>query len=538
MPAFGQSAEQRQSVQNLRGIPPQMLEIFNQMQQRGVDFGNMAEPLRQWFVQQLQQQADQGVGPVATQQNIGQQIAPFDETIASRRGRLSDIYNTNPDVSGTGNEINSRVDEYGRAISNREDTVRDITTGGYGRMADRAGAAGRDITGNIRDSFGAGSRNYNAAFGDAGGGYNRSFGDLISDLDPAFASADRNVAMLKPGGDFAAARSARAFAPQMAATNRRLRASGVDPNSPQAIAALNNVGAQRSRAMDDAMAEGTEKYVGASNDLILNRLGMRTGLGRERANTNLNLGREQANTNLNLTMGEGEAFRREMGRQLGVDLGIEEGQIGANTANANRSAELARDYMSARNQAALTGRDLTIDDWRRTSDLAREMNQEDLDGLTMRIQQYGLGMGHTQADQGVRERATNQIGQQAQQATENDLRYRQGSMPFGQAAYTGYQNTYDRETPQGNSLLRPILGAAAGALNLVAPGAGTAFGTVMGGGQRPGQQRPPATPSYQWGGWPGVNAQQPRQPQPTGIPTTNGMNATSRFRMLQRQSAA
>lgn len=567
MPAFGNSAEMNQSREMLNGIPPRYWDIFEQLMNQAQGMGIQGDALRQWFIGELQRRGEAGIGQPETISGVGQQIAPFNETIEQRRDRLANIYNTNPDVSGTAGELNTNIDQYGQTLGSRAAQVEDITNSGFGRMSGRANAATGDIVGSIRDSYGAGGTNFNNAYS-----------DLLTNLNPAFGRAESNVAMLKPGGDFAAARTARAFAPMMADTNRRLRASGVDPNSPQAIAALQNVSAKRSRAMDDAAAGGNETYVRAANDLLMSRLGMQTGLGRE-----------QANTNLNTTLAQGRDFRSELARALGVDLGIEEGQMSANTANVNRSADLAKQYMDARNQAALTGRQLTLDDWLRTSNLAREMNAEDLQGLQLRIQQYNTGLGHTLQDQQVRNTAGDQIGQLAQQEQQNQIALTGAANPFGAAAYNGFNQTYGREAQNSNSLLRPILGAVSAGMNLFAPGSGSLIPQVPGGGGGGGFQLPnlwsspnggggsstsTGSGSITWnpypsgspeaGAWgksapdygtkpmqadPAMDGQpvqkaatQPLQksyPQQPNTQTTvrnNGMNPTNMFRQLQRRS--
>lgn len=181
----------------------------------------------------------------------------------------------------------------------------------------------------------------------------------------AFASSRKNLDRMIPGGDLMAANLARSFAPNIAATNRRLIASGIDPNSAEGSSQIQAVEASRGHAMDDLLGANSKDYINSQNEMTLGNEAAQTSLGRDQ--NALTLGEDQTQIGLgkdfnNLLLGGSAAHNTLAEGQFGnesalaqgegsVDRGILKDQFANETGLAQTQGSSIRQYQQALQQA-------------------------------------------------------------------------------------------------------------------------------------------------------------------------------------------
>jgi hypothetical protein len=279
----------------------------------------------------------------------------------------------------------------------------------------------------------------NTAFNNAKNLTSNMYGSLIPQTAQAYQAAQSNLQRLMPGGDLLAANAAQAFAPQVAATNRSLRMSGIDPNSAEASGQVQAVQAARGRSMDDVLAQNMGNYVSQGNALTL---------GGNQAQTQLGLGRTNDMNNLSLQ------------------------QNSTNNQSAQSQMAANQNLMNQRNQVVQNMRDMGMQD-------AQIQQQLQTLGLNLNNQQFqaglqGMGLNLQQQNQGAQGLgglATQQYN--LGNATDNSAR------AWNQQAYNQYGGDLGVEGQNAGWGTKLLGGLAMGGLNLIAPGAGTALGGAI-----------------------------------------------------------
>jgi hypothetical protein len=356
--------------------------------------------------------------------------------------------------------IYGNLDAVAKQLGISRDQARDIVEDSYGRMAGREDTYSQDIINNILGSYGAAEENINRTYGRLRGESGRTFDDLMGRSGTAFDESMEELELLKPGSEAAAARSARAFAPEMARTMGRLRRAGVDPSSPQAANLLRQVGVARSRAIDDRLAEGTEKYIDRKTGLRLGKedvhrglglgkLGSEVGLSRAQTGLTTDLGRERTG----LVTGE---KRRALGGLQNIDAARAADLLGIGKDEYNR----LRDLMGEKNLAAVLEK--------------RMGDQADLTGLGLSAQQYQMGQQQEGLNLDQKNRAAASLLGISDQQYRNMFGAAQTARGFGQDALNAYLKTLGIESKDAGWGLKLLLNAGL-------MGAGAAFGGGGGG---------------------------------------------------------
>lgn len=395
----------------------------------------------------------------------GQQIMPgVQGTIDTGNSRLQgvqDSFSALPGAGQTMGTIQQNLDDAGRQIGGNYDAIQNDINGTYGAAGQREAAGHQTVVDDLTGRYAALNKNVDTAYGDLRG-KNASTG----------AEMQQNAELLRPGSQFQQGQVARAFAPEISNTLQRLRRSGVDPNSVQAVGALNSVERDRARGMDDAAAKGTAGYVDAINRLKSQQLNNEIGLGTDQVDKTTNLGREQGN-----------AYRDEVTRNTGAQTGLDLSKMDNSVKNRDTAFTRGQDYYSKKNDAALLDRNLNQQDWGTNANLARERNANDVNNLGLLDTQYQRGLQWTANDLTEKNSAWNQLGAQGNQDTANAFQAANTARGFGNDASQNYATTFAQESPNANWGGKMLAGVAGGLLNAVAPGAGGGFTSYASGGQ-------------------------------------------------------
>lgn len=208
---------------------------------------------------------------------------------------------------------------------------------------------------------------------------------LQGDNRGAYTDAAQYLQELNPAGDAAAARATRSWAPQIASTLGRLRAAGIDANSPEAASVLGRVKAQQSRAVEDAYTDAARNYVDRATSLRLDQEGVNRDLGMEALARRQGLGQQEEAIGRDLGLTEEDIYRNlglgQLQNYLGLsqnelqnyqdlalgrmknyqDLGL--GELQNNQGLAERGGQVSRDLATQRlmNDQGLTERMLGMD---------------------------------------------------------------------------------------------------------------------------------------------------------------------------------
>lgn len=441
------------------------------------------------------QQMNEGIGSPDQIRQTGQQISPWVQpAIDSRRGRLNEIealqrgLKPADEVAG---EMSGRLDDQAASITGNFDDIQGTIDSTTGRQFGREEQANRDIVGNIRDTAIGMTGAVNDTFGGLRTDNAASAGRLRGDGDAAFSSMLSDIELLKPGSEASQARTARSFAPQTADTLARLRRSGVDPNGLQAQAVLRQVESARSRAVDDAAADGNLQYTDRKNNVRGNQLDYNAQVERGRLGNEMNLGVGQVDRTNSIADGAGSEYRAETRTNAGNMNSIDGTRADATIQNLDSATTRSMDLTQRRNALTAMQRDMNREDAAGVQGVLREQNNEDLIAGGLIDDQFDRGMSYTGANTGIRANAAGQVGQAGRDATSNAFSSANTAQGFGQQATQNYNTAFDREAANAGWGTRLLGGLAAGALNLVAPGVGSAFGGVLQGGQqqRPAQQQ-------------------------------------------------
>jgi len=264
---------------------------------------------------------------------------------------------------------------------------------------------------------------------------NRDYGGMRQLSQNAYSDATKNVQRLLPTGDLAAAAAARSFAPAMAASQRRLRASGIDPNSPEASGILQSVDVARGHSMDDTMAANQGNYINQLNSMVLGGMNDQNALTKAQTDITRQLGLTQGSLTMDNT-----------NNNAGINSGIATG-----------------------------GRNMSIQDQQLAQQLADLYNNANLQNIGLQNQRFnagtqGLGLGLQQ-----RNNAAGSLGQLGTTLTNQGQAALNSGQGFARDASSGFGENLGIEGANAGWGTKMLAGLAGGALNMFAPGAGTAL---------------------------------------------------------------
>lgn len=459
-------------------------EQFKEWLGRAQSEGIRGDQLNQLAQQYWQNQMANGNGTPEDIWGVGSRVMPgVPDAINARRGRLNESAG---DFDITHGRIGDRLNWQQDAARNVEGNNQSQLVEGYGRIGQRADASSGDIVRNIQASYGDASTLTGNGYTEMRNRATGAYGGMGASTDTAYGSAEKELEALKPGGELQAARIGRSFAPAMAATSRRLRASGVDPNSGEAFNMQSRVENSRARAMDDASAGATEGYVDRKTGMIIGRNRDQVGITERGLLNDQSLDRENIGIQRDLGLSQGKDFRGEVARTQGIKNQADQGYMDSNIANRNQGYERVAGADAALNQWDAGG-------YNTRAGLRDQQNAEDLTALGLSNEQFDRGMRYQNNDTSVRGQGAGMVTNMGQSAKQNQVQGANVARGFGGDASANYGQAWQYEAPNAGWATKALTGMAAGAMNTFMPGSGTALQGW--GGQ---QQVNPKTPG--WGG--------------------------------------
>lgn len=301
-------------------------------------------------------------------------VGNIGDTYSAQRGATTDLF---------GNLINANDQGFGkvqREASGLYGGLRSDAAGQYGRMGGDVTGTYGGLTGDTRGTYGQLQGENRSSISGLKGDTAGTYGNLLTDTgatysnlqgrnEGAYGKANETFSRMDPLGEYRAGEVARSYAPQMAATNQRLRAAGVDPNSPEGMEAKRRVESAAARSMDDAYATQTEKYVAGKNALTLGQEDINRGLAINRLGTTERqqlgrLGDERSlemagqETNRGLALGRLGDERTLATNRLNTSLGLdrEQGAIDRQLATEAGGIQRKADIDALMNQQGLATR--------------------------------------------------------------------------------------------------------------------------------------------------------------------------------------
>lgn len=526
------------------------------------------EAAQNWARAWAENRANQGIGAPGQMIEYGRQIMPgVDDYVSAKRGRLQDSIDrwgelpTWQDTMGridAANDANRQVnrdnlsyidqtrnyalqdigDTYGRGVG-YEDTA-------YGKNVGDLTDRYNDLEAQAREEYGGLRQQNRDLFGGLRDKNRDVYGGLKASAEDTYGTALSDVDMLRPGSEFNIAQTARSFAPMMASTAGKLRRMGVDTASPQGLSAMQRVETARSRAMDDAAAEGTARYVDARTNLLGQRQAARErlgtgeltgdiGLGTDELGNEIGLGQDQNKLTTGLSVQQGEGLRgentRHAGQLTGLDLtrsgrAIDTQNQAMDRITANQGREMDINDQGARNE--MMRKAMATGDWDTMNQLQGRMSDAELEAIGLHRDEFNSGMGYRTADLGERNQGAAQVGDYGNRMLDYSMRGSGAAQGWGNTAEDAYRTAYGYEAPKAGYGVKMLASAAGAGLDMIAPGAGTALTGAFGGGYggaQPGGYSNGSTGGYQYGqpsgGYPmggGYNPQNPYGTGPYGTP--------------------
>lgn len=219
----------------------------------------------------------------------------------SAQALQGDIYNNNNNIIQNGIGDSRSLNQAGKNIvGDTNDNYQSQQDRLEAAKAATAGYRNQQNTNNTNNwgfqndlaggAFGKATGETNAATGNMETLNNGVSGDLTGKSTDAYGTANSR---LTGAMDANGAAAMRATAPLEASTKANLRASGIDPNSPEGISALQNVNRSRAEALDNNLSSN----IAAQNQNTLGEMQNNQGIKQNQLQTNLGLENNQLNQN-------------------------------------------------------------------------------------------------------------------------------------------------------------------------------------------------------------------------------------------------
>lgn len=426
-----------------------------------------------------QNRMGQGVGTPQDVRSAGEQAMPgIGQAVQNRWNRWNDMqskykdwlssYGSPEAMGGVYNALNEQAANIGRHYDAQQNEIGDTAN----RMMARNDAASRGITGLIGDTFTAADTNWNNTYSDLISKVYGVYGKLQADADKAYGSMLSDAERLRPGSEGFMARTARSYAPMMANTMARLRRSGIDPNSVQAGGVLSQAEVERARAIDDAAAAGDREYVASRRGILGDQLGTNLGIGQSMSDRTTNLGAAQAAGVKALTLGRGEALSAEQLRAMGASNAIDAARSSASLANSQQAYGDSQGWLDRQANAGLMGRNLALQDLGLGFDLQQGMNQEELIGPGLALDQWNAGLNYQNIQTGAQDRAAGYGTQMAQNDIGNYINAATLARMYGNDALQQHLANLQIQGQNAGWGRRMLAGVAGGLANAFLPGSG------------------------------------------------------------------
>ena len=384
---------------------------------RGSDAWNKANEGQNWAIKYWQNKAENPAFSADAAKRTGQDIVNVEQPISNMWKRAAETQsmweNSVPKAADVAGTLAANTATKGERLNDYQHGQQHIIDAGKAEMGGNIQNASGAAMDNLTKTYGDAATGWNDAYNDLTGNINTTRDSLLGKTDAAYADMGKNVdsyaksvEMLRPGSEAAAARTARAFAPAMAAAQGRLRRGGVDPNGVQAASVLGSISGQQAQAVDDALANGTAQYVDAQGNLVgmrnnvaAGKLNTEVGLTKDALKDTTALGQTQAGVNRDMTLAQGAETRNQI-RSDAAALNDLAKRSQDQTLSLNDSVhQQGQGLLDESSKNALTVRDIANQDLATHAGLMNDQNNIDLKGIDLKTGQFNLGLGVNQLNQ-------------------------------------------------------------------------------------------------------------------------------------------
>ncbi len=491
MSAFGLSSNGKNAQGSLNEIPrwlmDRMKREFGLSDQMTTDGAGLTDTYTQYLKNILSKDPSTGeafASPDAIKAYGDQAMPGVDAANKDRLDRLGGVQQTLNNVPSRGyvtGALDTNTENLNKANFNLTDLIKGELGRKFGDLQGLSDTAYKDTGKNIFDTY---SREVGNVYND--------YGNIRDTARSGFDEATKELSKLGPGGDLSAAAASRSFAPMMAAAYRRLRASGVDPNSSEASGILQAVDTARGRSMDDVLSKAMSDQVAQRNALTLGRTSTDAGYQEKQAGLARDLQLEQAGLQ-----------RGNTANQLKSNSDIVSGRGDSAIKNESDFYTRNANITDRRNANVTADRNMGVQDVGLQSGMADDFNAAALQNINLNKDKFatgqtGLGLGIARQDQ-----AGQGIGQTGQQTSNRAVTYDQLAQQFANQASNGFQNAYQTEQASSGWLGKLLAGMGSGLLNNVTGGltglAQKGLGTLFGGGGGQGTYNPAGADWRQFG---------------------------------------
>lgn len=477
MPLFGSSSEFKDAKKALTQLPQELRAEMEKGNTRAAEQYLLGLGYSAEAVNQIRDQYVQGIGSPEDARATGARVMPgVDDLITRRADRISGQqadYNSLPSAQSTIDNRGAIQDVKDSRIGQNFDDIQGAIDTGFGSQRTRTGDTADRVASDT-----------NLTYQDEGNKTSNAINDQIKYTGAGFGAIGDNAAKtfggvrdrINQGRDAELGTTARAFAPAMAATLRRLRASGIDPNSSEGASLLQRVDSARGHAFDDSM-RGTLSQL---NQADLAQQSNQQGLDLSKLSNEQMLALQNAANKQNMSLQSFLQRVEQAGKTRDLLNSLDSGNMQANIGNTDTAFSRGQDAYTDRQKNELISRGINIDDFGNRVALSDKANNNDLTALDLKNAEFGAGAGYTAQDLARRDRGTAALanaGQGAQSTSATQSSLAQGA---GQGAQQGWQGVYDRESASNNVLPKFFGGLATAAVEGAAGGlTGGAFGSVL-----------------------------------------------------------
>lgn len=404
----------------------------------------------------------------------GAEIMPVQQVLNDRTQRITQIgegYQNNvTPAATTADQVSRYLDQAAGNVNRTGDQMSQEINDSAIRQSDISGNYTEGMIQNLLTQYPELKDRFNAAFGGLREGNKAAFGDIRKLLDESFTNAHTELEKTNPTGEYRAATTSRSFGPEFARANERIKRFGIDPNSPEAHAALSLIGSDRARAVDDAIARETGAYADRAIGLELGRGDAMTGAIAGELGNELDLGTAQAGGDTRLTENLISGVTGLQQGNLQNQLSIEGVRSMAQQGNLQNLLNQHQAILDQRGQTALVKRALEQEDWGTISNVMRELNDEGLLGIDLNQQQFETGLGFDLTNRELGTQAISQLLGIGEADLQRALQSANTAQGFGSDSLEAMLAQYGIELPNAGWGKKLLGGIGMGALRTILGG--------------------------------------------------------------------
>jgi hypothetical protein len=439
-----------------------------------------------WATDYWKNRADKGIGSTQEVRAAGENIMPgLTDALGRRRDMLSDLqskWGQVPKAGDTAGQIRGFLDQKGGNIGQQWTGMQNEIDSAANNVQKRIDTVHDDQNANIDQTFNWARDTFNQPIKSAQDRIAKNYGGLLTRSGDTTKQELDNLEIMRPGSEFAAARAARNFAPQVASTMGNLRRAGIDPNSVQAASLIGSVQAQRGRAMDDAMADGLAQYALAKNKTLDSGLSRDIALTGDMTGGLTGLDTMSATGNRDLVLGRGAQIAGENSSWRDLSNLNDTSRRDLAMKNLDSSFQAGQNLLDQRGQLAQLERGMGQEDFGMEKTLNDQRMAEEMVGPEAYAKQFQLGQDYATTNASTQDRgASGQTGL-TQMAYGNMWNANQAANQAGKSAMDAALTNYGIQAPKAGWGTKLLTGLGSAGLNLLVPGLGSAVGGAIPGG--------------------------------------------------------